>query len=146
MLSHLIASSLAALCAAGIAEADTLSVADIKARNGTPLSEEELQKLIPGAKVLNHAANGSTRTWTNNPNGSLVASTDSRGRSSTGSTRPHSAEGSWNIQNGAYCVKMQWPRAEEKWCQHLYRVGDKYYGVRARADDTAAAMEFEFGK
>ena len=89
MLSHLIAPLLAALCTAGVAQADTLSLTDIKARNGIALSEEELQKLIPGAKVVSHAPNGSTRTWTNNPNGSLVASTDSRGKSSTGGTRPH---------------------------------------------------------
>ncbi|HVP88579.1 MAG TPA: hypothetical protein VMU79_10915 [Casimicrobiaceae bacterium] len=146
MLSQSIASSLAVLCAAGLAQADTLSLADIKARNGTQLSEEQLQKLIPGANVVNHAPNGSTRTWTNKPDGSLVASTDSRGRSSTGGTRPHSAEGSWRIENGAYCVKMQWPLAEEKWCRHLYQVGGKYYGVGARADDTAPAMELEFGK
>jgi len=111
MLSQSIASSLAVLCAAGLAQADTLSLADIKARNGTQLSEEQLQKLIPGANVVNHAPNGSTRTWTNKPDGSLVASTDSRGRSSTGGTRAHSAEGSWRIENGAYCVKMEWPLA-----------------------------------
>ena len=63
-----------------------------------------------------------------------------------GGTRPHSAEGSWRIEDGAYCVKMQWPLAEEPWCRHLYQVGNKYYGVRARGDDTAPAMEVEFSR
>ncbi|HEX7271854.1 MAG TPA: hypothetical protein VF420_06870 [Casimicrobiaceae bacterium] len=146
-MSHLRALALVTLAAAGLAQADAVSLAEIKAHNGTPLSAEELQQLMPGAKVINRAPNGSTRSWTNNPNGSLVASSDSRGISSTGSTRPHSAEGSWRIENGAYCVKLQWPTNEEQWCRRMYRVGDKYYGVPARAaDDSARGWEFEFRK
>lgn len=146
-MSCLHALALAALAATGLAQADVLSLAEIKASNGVLLPTEELQQLIPGAKVVNQTPNGSTRSWTNNPNGSLVASSDSRGVSSTGSTRPHSAEGSWRIENGAYCVKMQWPINEEQWCRRMYRVGDKYYGVPARAaDDSARAWEFEFRK
>jgi hypothetical protein len=146
-MSYLHAFAVGALSAAGLAQADVLSLAEIKARNGVLLSAEELQQVIPGAKVVNQAPNGSTRSWTNNPNGSLVASSDSRGVSSTGSTRPHSAEGSWRIENAAYCVKMQWPIAAEQWCRRMYRVGDKYYGVPARADDDSArGWEFEFRK
>jgi hypothetical protein len=146
-MSCLHALALAAVAATGLAQADVLPLAEIKARNGVLLSAEELQQLITGAKVINQTPNGSTRSWTNNPNGSLVASSDSRGISSTGSTRPHSAEGSWRIENGAYCVKMQWLINEEQWCRRMYRVGDKYYGVPARAaDDSARAWEFEFRK
>src|SRR5215510_4120612 len=135
MFSHLIAFSLAAMGITTLAHAEALSLDEIKASNGVLLSAEDLQKLIPDAKVVSRAPNGSTRSWTNNSNGSLVASTDSRGRSSTGSTRPHSGEGSWRIENAAYCVTIDWPLSKEQWCRRMYRVGDKYYGVPGRADD-----------
>jgi hypothetical protein len=60
--------------------------------------------------------------------------------------RLRSAEGSWRIGNGAYCVNIQWPRVAERWCRYMYRIGDKYYGVRIHAEDSALAMEFELGK
>ena len=138
--------ALAACAFAGLAQADALSLAEIKASNGAALSAEELQALLPGAKVVSHVPKGSTRTWTNELSGSLVASTDTRGGSSTGSTRPHSGEGSWRVENGVYCVNINWLMSPEKWCRRIYKVGDKYYGVPPRADDSALAMEFEFRK
>ena len=84
--------------------------------------------------------------WRNNLNGTVVASTDARGGSNLGGQRLRSAEGSWRIENGAYCVNMQWLRTAERWCRYIYRIGDKYYGVRIRAEDSALAMEFEFSK
>jgi hypothetical protein len=145
-MSYLIASALAAVCAAGLAQADTLSLADIKARNAVALSAEELQQLLPGAKVVSRAPNGSTRVWKNESGGKLVATTDARGATSTGSTRPHSGEGSWRIENNAYCVTIQWLLNQEQWCRRIYTLDGKYYGVPSRADDSARALEFEFSK
>ena len=145
-MSYLIAFALAAVGAAGLAQADTLSLADIKARNAVALSAEELQQLLTGAKVVSRVPNGSTRVWKNEPSGSLVATTDARGRSSSGSTRPHSGEGSWRIENNAYCVTIQWLMNQETWCRRIYKLDGKYYGVPGRADDSARALEFEFSK
>lgn len=85
----------------GAAQADPLTLADIKAHDGVLVSAAELRDRLPGAHVSSRLPNGSTRTWTNNPNGSLVLSTDARGVSESGSTRPHFAEGTWRIENGA---------------------------------------------
>jgi len=134
------------LSAVSIAQAETLTLADIKARNGVLVSAEELPNLLTGAHVINHLPNGSTRLWTNNPNGSLVLSTDARGVSESGSTRPHFAEGTWRIENRAYCANIKWFRTEEHWCRRLYAVGDKYYGVPVAGEPTSRAMEFEFRK
>ncbi len=76
--------ALAAFAVTGFAQAETPSLAEIKARNGVLLSAEDLQKVVPGAKVVNHAPNGNTRVWTNNLNGTLVASTDASGGSNSG--------------------------------------------------------------
>jgi len=138
--------ALAAFAVTGFAQAETPSLAEIKARNGVLLSAEDLQKVVPGAKVVNHAPNGDTRVWTNNLNGTLVASTDARGGSNSGGARLRSAAGSWRIDHGAYCVNMQWLRTEERWCRYMYRIGNKYYGVRIHAEDSALAMEFELSK
>ena len=138
--------ALAAFATAGFAQADVLSLADIKAGNGVALSAEELQQLLPGAKVVSHVPNGSTRVWKNEPNGTLVATTDMRGKSSTGSTRPHSGEGSWRIENNAYCITIQWQMNQEQWCRRIYKLDGKYYGVPGRGDDSARAFEFEFSK
>jgi hypothetical protein len=137
---------LAAFAAAGFAQGEVLSLDEIKARNGVLLSAEELQKVVPGAKVINHAPNGDTLVWTNNLDGTLVASTDARGGSNMGGQRLRSAEGSWRIQNGAYCVEMRLPRMEKHWCRHLYRIGDKYYGVPAHRESNGGVMEFDFRK
>ena len=134
------------LGAAGHAQADALTLADIEARNGVLMSAAELQSLLPGAHVRNRLPNGSTRTWTNHPNGTLVLSTDARGVSESGSTRPHFAEGTWRIENRAYCVDIHWARSQENWCRRIYAVGDKYYGVPLSGEPKARAMEFEFGK
>ena len=131
---------------AAIAQADTQTLADIKAHDGVLVSAAELRDRLPGAHVTNRLPNGSTRTWTNNPNGSLVLSTDARGVSESGSTRPHFAEGTWRIENDAYCADIKWSRSEEHWCRRIYKVGDKYYGVPLAGAATARAMEFEFKK
>jgi hypothetical protein len=137
--------ALAAFAAAGLAQGEVLSLDEIKARNGVLLSAEELQRVIPGAKVIMRPPNGDTVLWTNNLDGTLVASTDARGGSNMGGQRVQSAEGSWRIQNGAYCVEMRFGRKEPQWCRHIYKIGAKYYGVRVHSEN-APVMEFEFRK
>jgi hypothetical protein len=145
MSRFIVVLTLASLGAAGLVQADTLSLAEIKSRNGVLLSAEQLQRLLPGAKVVNQVPNGSTRIWTNEPSGSMVVSTDARGVTG-GRTRLRSAEGSWRIDHDAYCVNIRWLRVEEHWCRQIYKVGDKYYGVGMTASEDAPATEFEFSK
>ena len=125
------------------AQADALLLNDLKALNGVQLTVEELRQLMPGAKVVNRTEGGSTRYWTNEPDGKFVASSDN------GATtrRPSNAQGTWHVgDNGTYCVTLEWRTASENWCRYLFKVGEKYYGVSSVASGTAKAHEFEFSK
>jgi Protein of unknown function (DUF995) len=109
------------------------------------VSAEELKQLIPGAKVVSRTDAGSTRNWENKTDGTFVASSDSAGKGS-GRSRPGSGNGTWRVaDDGTYCVAIEWNRTPEKWCRHIFKAADKYYGV-AKLEDSAPAHEFEFSK
>lgn len=125
------------------AQADALLLNDLKAQNGIQLSVEELQQLMPRAKVTSRTEGGSTRYWTNEPDREFVASSDN------GATthRSSQAHGTWHIgDNGTYCVTLEWRTTSENWCRYLFKVGEKYYGVSSIASGTTKAHEFEFSK
>ena len=144
MLRSILPSVLVALPSA--VKAGGLVLNDLKAQNGVQLSAEELRQLMPNAKVVSYTKEGSTRRWTNEPDGKFVASSDVRrdisklGRSST-------AQGTWHVgDNGTYCVTLEWPKRSENWCRYIFKVGGKYYGVKSVADGAEIAHEFEFTK
>ena len=127
------------------AGAQVASFADVKAGNGVRLSADELRALMPGAKVVSRTQAGSTRRWENRADGTFTATTDGRGQ--TGGRNAYAtANGTWRVtDDGQLCVKIPWPRSADDWCRYMFRLGDKYYGVRALTDE-AAASEFEFSK
>jgi hypothetical protein len=140
--------AIAAALALGLctcAAAQITSYADVKAKNGVRLSTADLKQLMPGAKVISRTEAGSTRTWENKPDGTLNASTDGRGVSG-GRNAYAASPGTWQVTDGGrFCVKIPWPRSPDDWCFHMFKVGDKYYGV-GKLDDSANANEFEFSK
>lgn len=139
------ATALLALGFCTLAGAQVSSFADVKAKGGVQLGAADLKELMPGAKVISRTPTGSTRSWSNKPDGTFVASSDSRGFS-TGRTVYVTASGTWRVSDeGRFCVKIQWTTIQEDWCRLMFKVGDKYYGV-GKLDDTAQASEFEFSK
>ena len=124
-----------------------MTLADAKARNATQLSVVDLKQLRPGAKVVSHTDEGSTRVWENKSNGTLVASTDSWDASSFGrDVLAGAAHGRWGIgEEGRYCVSIEWSSASENWCRYIFRLGDKYYGFTT-LERSAPGSEFEFSK
>ena len=129
-----------------VVAAQTVTLADVKAKNAVQLSADELKQLMPGAKVVSLTNAGSTRNWDNNTNGTVAASSDSKG-SSGGRARPSSGNGTWSVSDkGTYCVTIQWSgmRAEE-WCRYIFKASGKYYGF-GKLEDGAVASEFEFSK
>jgi len=127
-----------------LAAAQPVTLADAKAKNAVQLSADELKQLMPGAKVVSHTNAGSARTWENNANGALLASSDNRG--GTGRARPVAGNGTWRVEDkGTYCVTLQWNMANEEWCRYIFKAGDKYYAF-GRLEDTAQSTEFEFSK
>jgi len=127
------------------AQADGLLLRDLKMQGGVQLSADELKELMPNAKVVSYYEE-STRRWKNDPDGKFVASGDSR-RHISGSPKLQTAQGTWHVgDNGTYCVTLEWTRRSESWCRYIFKVGDKYYGVKSITDGTSKAFEFEFSK
>ena len=127
-----------------LAAAQIATYGDLKAQNAQQVSGAELQAMLPGAHVVNRTSGGSVRNWTNNPDGTFIASSDGRGTSGSGRYTPSTGRGTWRIDDqGRLCVTIQWPRNPDDWCRMIYKAGGKYYGV-GRTDDSATTMEFEF--
>jgi hypothetical protein len=127
-----------------VANAQVLTLADVKGKGAVQLSAEDLKQLMPGAKVVSRTDAGSTRRWENKADGTFVASSDNVGGS--GRSRPSSGNGAWRVaDDGTYCVDIQWNMTPEKWCRHIFKASDKYYGV-GKLEDSAPVREFEFSK
>jgi hypothetical protein len=127
-------------------QAGGLVLNDIKAQNGVQLSADELKQLMPNAKVVSYTKEGSTRRWTNEPNGKFVGSSDVRRDPGMGK-KSSTAQGTWHVgDNGTYCVTLNWPKRSENWCRYIFKVGEKYYGVKTVADGATIAHEFKFSK
>jgi len=130
-------------------QAESLLLNDLKSRNGVQLSADELKQLMTNAKVVSYSKEGSTRRCTNEPDGKFVASTDI-GRDvglmmKGGATK--SGQGTWHVgENGTYCVTIDWRQRSENWCRYIFKVGEKYYGVKTVNDGATVAHEFEFSK
>jgi hypothetical protein len=148
MLRYIFASVLLAFSLA--AQADGLLLNDIKAQNGVQLSADELKQLLPNAKVVSYYWEGgkSTRRWTNEPDGKFVASSDvGRDTGKMITRKSPSASGTWHVgDNGTYCVTIDWKQRSENWCRYIFKVGEKYYGVKTVNDGATIAHEFEFSK
>ena len=143
MLRSILAPVLLALPLA--AQAGDLTLNDIKTQNGVQLSVDELKQLMPNAKVVSYFSD-STRHWRNEPDGKFIASSDVR-RDPNRPGKVANAQGTWHVgDNGTYCVTLEWPRRSESWCRYIFKVGEKYYGVKTVADGTVTAYEFEFSK
>ena len=140
MIRLAIAATLFAVWSLASAQAPNFS--QLKPQNPVQLSADEMQQLIPGAKVVSLTNAGSTRRWTNKADGTLSASSDGRGATG-GRGYASSAEGTWKLDgSGRWCVKIQWTGALDDWCRYLFKAGDKYYGY-GRLEDNAVGSEFE---
>jgi len=127
------------------AQAGDLVLNDVKAKNGVQLNAEELKQLMPNTKVISYFG-GSTRKWTNEADGKLMAYSDARGSFKKQLTQV-TAHGTWQIgKNGTYCITLEWSKKTEKWCKYIFNVDGKYYGVKSFDDGDAIAHEFEFSK
>jgi hypothetical protein len=123
------------------AGAEAPSFSQLKSEHPVRLTAPELQQLLPGAKVVNVTSNGSTRSWRNKPDGTLVASSDNRGINS-GRSLPTSGDGSWHIdKRGRWCVSIQWMRSKDDWCRYMFKAGGKYYGY-SQLEDNAVGHEY----
>jgi len=103
---------------------------DLESKQPAKLSKDELQQLLPGAKMSSTNSRGNTRAWANDPDGTFTSSNDNHA-SSHG--RPSYGQGKWRISDdGRYCVVIDWQRADtEQWCRFIIRTTDGYYAARS---------------
>jgi hypothetical protein len=133
----------------GLAEdVGRLKLADLKSEGATQVMKAELDVLLPGAKVTNLTPARSTRIWKNDASGKFVVSTDLVGDTRGGRLgRTTTGNGTWHISaEGAYCVQIEWPQRTEQWCQYMFKLGDKYYGVRSLENPAGDAWAFSFSR
>ncbi len=93
------------------------------------MSREELLFLLPGAKVIHFSSAGSKRQWTNQPDGTLYATTDNKQFGSLSGIQTAGQAGTWKVSDeGKYCIDIDWKKVSEKWCANILRgEGDTYY-------------------
>jgi len=90
----------------------------------TKVTGDELRTLVTGAKVHHVNRFRSERRWTNEPDGTLVASSSNQkyGGAIPVST---SSPGKWYINDaGKYCIEIDWKRELEKWCASIVKATD----------------------
>ena len=106
----------------------------------TKVSGDELRTLVTGAKVHHVSSFGSERRWTNEPDGTLVASSSNKkygGAMSAAASSP----GKWSINDaGKYCIEIDWKRELEKWCATIVKGEDGTYYLNKV--DPARKIEF----
>jgi uncharacterized protein DUF995 len=124
---------------------------DLDALNAKKLSREELQQLMPGAKMSRLAASGNTHVWTNEPDGTFIVSSDNRNLPGGGNvmgTRGSSSAGKWHISDdGRYCVLIEWKSVKsEEWCRYFFQTSDSYYAAKTDQDQTEKVFKFQIGK
>jgi hypothetical protein len=143
-LHSLLSSTLCLLVGAfglsGVALADPPAVfGDLDPLSPQKLSKEQLDQLLPGAKMHRVVAStGSNHFWTNDADGTFVISSDNKsgvgGRitNRSGVTEP----GKWHIApDGRYCVTIEWKRVPtEDWCRYVFKTSDGYYLTKSESN------------
>jgi hypothetical protein len=94
------------------------------ADGGQPLSHDDLQQLLPGAKVEITNPDNSKSTWTNAADGSVDAhwlSGDPTSKHAYNGT----GTGTWKISDdGKFCAHIQWRKNVTDWCRTVIKQDD----------------------
>lgn len=89
------------------------------------LSPHEVTALLRAGTSIEtvRPGDGNYLRWTNNADGSMVAS-----GLVTGYNKPITASGTWRVSDaGALCIELNWHPGGEKWCRNLYLLGRNIY-------------------
>lgn len=120
---------------------ETAVLRDLDAQGRVTLSKEELNQLLPGAKMTRVTSGGNTHLWKNDADGSFIVSSDNRDKAGSNST----AQGKWHIsEDGRYCVLIEWRRnPTEEWCRYVLKAGADYYATKS--DKNATEKVYKLG-
>lgn len=142
--SSIAAISLLALASPLAQAQEAAMLRDLDAQGRVTLSKEELNQLLPGAKMSRFTASGNTQSWKNDADGSFVVSSDNRDVGGANST----ARGKWHISDdGRYCVLIEWRRnPTEEWCRYLVKAGADYYTAKTDKNATEKIYKLAISK
>lgn len=119
-------------------------VRDLDAQGRVTLTKDELNQLLPGAKMSRTSGKGNTHFWSNDPNGSFIISSDNRDKGG----RPTTAQGKWHVSDdGRYCVLIEWKSVPtEEWCRYIVKAGTEYYATRSDKTGTEKVYKLSISK
>lgn len=129
-----------------LADAPAL-LGDLDPLSPVKLSKEQLDLLLPGAKMKRiSATSGSTHFWTNDADGTTIVSSDNKagiGSSVTNRTGV-TAAAKWHISpDGRYCMTIEWRKIPtEDWCRYVFKTSDGYYV--SKSDNNRAEKAYRF--
>jgi hypothetical protein len=113
---------------ASLVVAGALSTVAVADDGAVKMTRAELQSFLPGTNVTHKNKGGSLRRWTNEADGTLVASTNNKAYGGAYGSSSDSATGTWMVdEKGKYFINIDWKRVEEKWCSSILKAGDSYY-------------------
>jgi hypothetical protein len=119
---------------------------DLEALHPQKLSKEQLEQLLPGARMSRKNPTGSTNLWTNEPGGAFIISTDNKSRIATSTiAQISSSPGTWHISpEGKYCVTIEWKKVPtEDWCRYVFQTDDGYYVSRTDQNRAEKVYRYE---
>jgi Protein of unknown function (DUF995) len=151
MSKALLLCALLAGCAmAAVAQPQEMTLRDLEGKSPRKLSKDEATQLLTGAKMARISARGNQHYWSNDKDGTFVASSDNRGAGAVvqGQGRPTTAVGKWHISDdGRYCVLIEWKSVPtEEWCRYVLDTSDGHYMVKSDSVGTERVFKFEIKK
>ncbi len=117
---------------------------DLDAQGRVTLTKDELNQLLPNAKMSRVISNGNTHFWKNDSDGSFIISSDNRDKRGLTTT----AQGKWHISDdGRYCVLIEWRvNPTEEWCRYVVRAGADYYTTKSDKTGTEKVYKLAISK
>jgi hypothetical protein len=141
LLSTTLCLLVGAFALSGAVLADSPAVfGDLDPLNPQKMSKEQLDQLLPGAKMSRVVpSTGSTHIWTNDADGTFIVSTDNKsGMNSSITNRSHgvTAPGKWHISPDArYCITVEWKRSPtEDWCRYIFKTSGGYFMTKTESN------------
>ncbi len=117
---------------------------DLEAQGRVTLTKEELNQLLPNAKMSRLSPQGQMQIWKNDPSGSFIVSSENRATGGRNTTAP----GTWQIsEDGRYCVLIEWKTyGAEEWCRFIVKAGSDYYATKSDKTLTEKVYRLEISK
>jgi hypothetical protein len=135
---------------AAVAQPQEMTLRDLEGKSPRKLSKDEATQLLTGAKMARISGRGNQHYWSNDKDGTFVASSDNRGAGAVmqGQGRPTTAPGKWHISDdGRYCVLIEWKGVPtEEWCRYVLDTSDGHYMVKSDSVGTERVFKFEINK